>query len=172
MKIKKSLAGLASAACVLVAMQSSVLANPFGGILNTINQVNGTINAVDRTINGTAYTINSLSETLGISGGDVGNEDDPTAQVMSLYQTWHSGLAPAEQETVSWLVMEHARNQGVTFDTISESDWFLQKPATEQSQVAATYFKLQSLLDASAQDSNRFLGYAFCVNAGSADCAK
>ena len=171
MKIKMGLAGLASA-CLLLSFQTGASANPFGGIINTINQVNGTINSVDRTINGTAYTINSLRDTLGISGGGDADENDPTAQVMSLYESWHSDLSPTEQETVAWLVMEHARNQGVSFDTISQSDWFLQKPVAEQSQVAATFFKLQSLLDASAQDSNRFLGYAFCVNAGGGGCVK
>ena len=172
MKIKTGLTGLASATCLLVAMQTTALANPFGGLLNTINQVNGTINAVDRTINGTAYTINSLSETLGINSSEAEAESDPTAQVMSLYETWHSDLSPSEQETVAWLVMEHARNQGVSFDTILASSQFAQMSSTDQSQVAANYFKLQSLLDASAQDSNRFLSYAFCVNGGSTSCTK
>lgn len=159
-----------SASCIVLVSQVSASANPFGGILDAINGVNSTINSVSNTINGTKYTVDSLSETLGLSSGTVGNSNDPTRQVLELYQAWYTDLDATDQETVSWLVMENARNQVVTFDTVSGSEWFLKKPVEEQSQVAATFFQLQSLLDASAQDRNRFLGFAFCVNSGNENC--
>ncbi|MGC1307682.1 MAG: hypothetical protein WA885_10660 [Phormidesmis sp.] len=171
MIVKLGLTSFVSATCILLSTQVSASANPFGGILDAVNQVNRTVNSVDRTINGTRYTINSLSETLGLNSSAAGNSDDPTTQVLQLYQSWYKDLDASEQETVSWLVMENAKNQVVGFDTVSSSDWFLQKPAADQSQVAATFFQLQSLLDASAQDRNRFLGFAFCVNSGSESCA-
>ncbi|MEN8443877.1 MAG: hypothetical protein ABG776_02570 [Cyanobacteria bacterium J06555_13] len=170
-KLRLGLTSFVSAACILAFTPISVSANPFNNILNTINGVNNTVNSIDNTINGTRYTINSLSETLGINSDAAGGGDDPTGQVLQLYQAWYTDLEPTEQETVSWLVLENAKGQVVTFDTVSSSDWFLQKPVEEQSQVASTFFKLQSLLDASAQDRNRFLGFAFCVNSGNEDCA-
>ena len=171
MRLNKGLTGFLSATCVLLATQVSVSANPFDGFMNTINRVNRTVNSLDHTINGTAYTINSLSETLGLNGGTVSADDsDPTGQVLQVYQLWYEDLSASERETVSWLVMEHARDQAVTFDTVSGSDWFLQKPAAEQSQVAASFFKLQNIIEATAQDRSRFLAFAFCVNGGGAEC--
>jgi hypothetical protein len=170
MIFKLGLTSFVSAACILLSTQVSASANPLGGILDAVNQVNRTVNSVDQTINGTRHTINSLSGTLGLDSSAAGDSGDPTVQVLQLYQSWYGDLSPTDQETVSWLVMENARNQTVGFDTVSSSDWFLQKPAEEQSQVAATFFQLQSLLDASAQDRNRFLGFAFCVNSGSESC--
>ncbi|MGB3295784.1 MAG: hypothetical protein WBB01_22600 [Phormidesmis sp.] len=175
MRFNKGLTGFLSATCVLLATQVSVSANPFGELLNTVNNVNRNVNYLDRTINGTAYTINSLSDTLGLNLGSDGNSveadaSDPTGQVLEVYQLWYEELPASEQETVSWLVMEHARDQDVTFDTVSSSDWFLQKPAAEQSHVAASFFKLQNIIEATAQDRSRFLAFAFCVNGGGSSC--
>ena len=173
MRLNRGLTGFLSATCVLLAAQVSVSANPFNGLMNAVNNVNRTVYSLDRTINGTAYTINSLSETLGLNlgGGTVdADESDPTGQVLQVYQLWYEDLSASEQETVSWLVMEHARNQAVDFETVSSSDWFLQKPAAEQSQVAASFFKLQNIVEATAQDRSRFLAFAFCVNGGGAEC--
>ncbi len=172
MRLNKGLTGLISATCVVLATQMSASANPFGDFLNTINRVNSTVNYLDRTINGTAYTVNSLSNTLGLNLGDGEDisESDETGQVLQVYQLWYEDLSASEKETVSWLVMEHARNQAVSFATVTSSDWFLQKPSAEQSQVAATFFKLENILEATAQDRSRFLAFAFCVNGGGTSC--
>ncbi len=171
MKIRKSLASLVSAACLLVAVQSPASAG-FGDLLNTINRVNNTVNSLDRTINGTAYTVNSLSETLGLNlnsrEGEI-SADDQTGQVMQVYQLWYEDLSAADKENVSWMVMQHAQDQDVSFETISNSDWFLQKTPTEQSQAAANFFKLQNITEATAQEKSRFLAFAFCVNGGGGD---
>lgn len=174
MKPTKTLTGILSASLVLVCATSPASANPFSGILNTINEVNRTIRSTDNAINQTTNNLGSLTNTLGInlgsSGNDTLNETESTDQVLQIYQIWYNGLSSVDQETVSWLVMEHARNQTVTFDTVAASEWFQQKPITEQSQVSATFFQLQEIIDASAQDRNRFLGFAFCVNGGSEAC--
>lgn len=169
MRFNTGFAGLLSASLALVAIQAPASAGGFGDIINTINRVNNTVYSLDRTINGTAYTINSLSETLGLnlgSNSDSIDAEDPTGQVLQVYQLWYDGLPAADQETVSWMVMQQAQNQAVTFDTISTSDWFLQKPPAQQSQAAANFFKLQNIVEATAQDRSRFLAFAFCVNGG------
>ncbi|NET55427.1 MAG: hypothetical protein F6K47_04320 [Symploca sp. SIO2E6] len=174
MILRKGLTGLVSVMCIALSVQATAYANPLRGLTNTINGVNNAIRSFDSAINGTSHTINSLTETLGIdinsSSGSI-NEAGSTEQVLQIYEIWYGDMSPEEQETVSWLVMEHARNQSVTFDTIATSEWFLQKPIEEQSQVSATFFKLQSIIEATAQDRNRFLAFAFCVNAGNDNCA-
>lgn len=92
--------------------------------------------------------------------------DDQTGQVLQVYQVWYEDLEPADQENVSWLVMQQAQNQDVSFETISASDWFLQKPPAEQSQAASNFFKLQNITEATADESSRFYAFAFCVNGG------
>lgn len=170
MNIKIGYVNVAATVCALALIQTQVSANPLRGILDTVNEVNSTINSVDSTINGTNHSVNSLRETLGLESSSPVDSNDSTGQVLLLYKEWYSELPADEKETVSWLVMENARSQSVTFDTVSNSDWFLQKTSAEQSKVAANYFQLQQLIDASAQDRNRFLGFAFCVNSGSQSC--
>ncbi|MGB7084432.1 MAG: hypothetical protein WBD47_02680 [Phormidesmis sp.] len=168
MKINKVLTSFISAACLLAAAQVPASAG-FGDFLNTIDRVNGTVNRLDRTINGTAYTVNSLSNTLGLdlnSQEGAIDADDETGQVLQVYQLWYEDLPSADQETVSWLVMQQAQDQEVSFETISSSDWFLQKTPAQQSQAAANFFKLQNITEAAAQEQSRFLAFAFCVNGG------
>ena len=169
MKINRILTGSISAACLLAAVQVPAFAG-FGDLLNTIDRVNYTVNRLDRTINGTAYTVNSLSNTLGlnVSEGDI-SADDPTGQVLEVYQLWYEDLPAADQETVAWLVMQKAQNQDISFETISSSSWFLQKTPAQQSQAAANFFKLQNITEAAAQEESRFLAFAFCVNGGGAE---
>lgn len=168
MKTNKVLTSFFAATCLLSALQIPASAG-FGDVLNSINRVNNTVNYLDRTINGTAYTINSLSDTLGL---DLNSEegaidaDDQTGQVLQVYQLWYEDLPAADQENVSWLVMQQAQNQDVTFETVSSSDWFLQKTPAEQSQAASNFFKLQNITEATAQEESRFYAFAFCVNGG------
>lgn len=168
MKINSALTGFLSAACLLTAVQLPASAG-FGDVLNSINRVNGTLNYLDRTINGTAYTINSLSDTLGIdlnSNEGAIDADDQTGQVLQVYQLWYEELPADEQENVSWLVMQQAQNQDVSFETVSSSDWFLQKTPADQSKTASNFFKLQNITEATAQERSRFYAFAFCVNGG------
>lgn len=168
MKAKTIVTGILSATCLLVAAQVPASAG-FGRVLNTIDRVNYNVNRLDRTINGTAYTINSLSNTLGLNSSDTEGAvtaDDPTGQVLQVYQLWYEGLPAADQENVSWLVMQNAQGQDVSFETISSSDWFLQKTPEQQSQAASNFFKLQNIMEATAQEESRFLAFAFCVNGG------
>lgn len=171
MKIKTVLTGLLSATCLLAAAQVPASAG-FGDVLNTIDRVNYNVNRLDRTINGTAYTINSLSNTLGLDSSRTEGAvtaDDPTGQVLQVYKLWYEELPAADQETVSWLVMQQAQNQDVSFETVSSSDWFLQKTPAQQSQAASNFFKLQNITEATAQEESRFLAFAFCVNGGGGD---
>jgi len=171
MKIKTVLTGLVSATCLLAAAQVPASAG-FGDVLNTIDRVNYSVNRLDRTINGTTYTVNSLSNTLGLNSSDTENavtSDDPTGQVLQVYQLWYEELPAADQENVAWLVMQQAQNQDVSFETVSSSDWFLQKTPAQQSQAASNFFKLQNITEATAQEESRFLAFAFCVNGGGGD---
>ena len=175
MSLGKGFAGLASVAFILLSVQYAAYANPFRGVLDAINGVNNTIQSIDSTINGTRYTVNSLANTLGVdlkSSGNSISETESTKQVLQIYEIWYRGMSPEEKETTSWLIMEHARNRSVTFDTISTSEWFLQKPIEQQSKVGATFYKLQSIIEATAQDRNRFLAFAFCVNSSNVKCEK
>ncbi|MEL6352472.1 MAG: hypothetical protein AAFR58_11965 [Cyanobacteria bacterium J06627_28] len=169
MKVNKILASILSAACVVTLTQVPASAG-FGDILNTVDRINNTVNRLDRTINGTAYTINSLSDTLGINADEGAiDANDQTGQVLQVYQLWYEDLEPADQENVSWMVMQHAQNQDVSFETVSTSDWFLQKTPEEQSQTASNFFKLQNIIEATTQERSRFLAFAFCVNGGGAE---
>lgn len=172
MKINRIIIGSISTACLLAAVQVPASAG-FGDLLNTIDRVNYTVNRLDRTINGTAYTVNSLSNTLGLNveEGDI-STDDPTGQVLEVYQLWYEGLPAEDQETVAWLVMQKAQNQDVSFETISSSSWFTQKTPAQQSKAAANFFKLQDITEATAQEESRFLAFAFCVNGGGAESCK
>lgn len=166
MKINKIITSSISAACLLVAVQVPASAG-FNDLINTVNRVNNTVYRLDRTINGTAYTINSLSNTLGLNvDEDDISTDDPTGQVLQVYQLWYEDLPAADQENVAWLVMQKAQKQDVSFETVSNSDWFLQKTPEEQSQAASNFFKLENITEAVAQEESRFLAFAFCVNGG------
>lgn len=145
------------------------LANPFGSIERTLNGINGTINGVNGTVNNTTRTIDNLNNVLGIDGRS-SNSDDPTEQVLDIYQTWYKGLSASDQEIVSWLVMEYARNNAVTFETLSTSEWFLQKNLQEQQKVAALFFKVNEIVTATGGEKSRFLAFAFCVNSGGQEC--
>lgn len=176
MTSKAILAGLASATLLSVFMQSAATANPFGNIMNSVNEVNETVNEVNETVETVEQvvnTFNSLSDVLGLDTGLISSisDSDPTGQVMELYGMWFANQQSSEQANIAWLITEYATNENLSLDVVSATDWFLQKPATEQSQIADTFSKVTSLLDASNEDGNRFLGYASCINAGTASCS-
>lgn len=153
------------------------IANPLRAInkvLNEVDRTNNTIRRTNYTIKDTNNNVDSLSNTLGISPSNLNsssNNNDSTEQVLQIYETWYKSLSPSDREIVSWLVMENARNQSVTFETISNSEWFLQKPIEEQSQIGGLYFKLDEVIKATGDDKGRFLAFAFCVNGGGDNCA-
>ena len=147
------------------------LANPFGGINRVLNGVNGTVNGVNGTVNNTTRTIDNLNNILGIDGkSSNSNSNDSTKQVLDVYETWYKGLSTSDQEMVSWLVMEYARDNRVTFNTISKNEWFLQKNPQEQKKAAALFFKVNEIFKAAGNDKDRFLAFAFCVNTGGQKC--
>jgi len=165
------------AAGILLITQTAASANPFGNLGNILN--NQVQRTVERIVNRGTNTITTgveqaLFDTLNLnpnavnnSSGNAGSND----QVLRIYEAWHGTLSSTDKETVSWLIMQHARNQTVTFETISSTEWFMQKPIAEQSQVASVFFKLQQVIDASASDRGRFLAFAFCINSGTQNCA-
>ncbi|MGD1898512.1 MAG: hypothetical protein ACFB16_16340 [Phormidesmis sp.] len=176
MKSKAILAGLASATLLTVLMPAAATANPFGNIMNSVNEVNDTVNEVNDTVNTVeqvVHTFDSLSSVLGLdtSISSSISDADPTGQVMELYGMWFASQQLSDQENIGWLITEYAANQNMSLETIADSDWFSQKTTAEQTQVADTFSKITSLLEASDQDSSRFLGYASCINAGAASCA-
>jgi hypothetical protein len=131
------------------------------------------IDRTNRTIDGTTGSVDSLLDRLNLSPDAVSNsvsEAGSTEQVLEIYEAWYGTLSGDDKETVSWLVMQHARNQNVTFETISSSEWFMEKPIAEQSHVSSIFFKLQQVIDSTADDKDRFLAFAFCVNSGAEGC--
>ncbi|MCG6137059.1 MAG: hypothetical protein MET45_20900 [Nostoc sp. LLA-1] len=165
-KILKSSLTLCLTALILSSLyQRPASANPF----RFLQDINNTIRTIDSTVKTTNTSIQNLSNTLGIQSPGT-NSKDPTQQLLGVYETWYKGLSSSDQEIVAWLVMQHAKSQTVTFETISNSEWFLQKPITDQSQVSSLFFKLQQVIDASAHERSRFLSFAFCVNSGGNNC--
>ncbi|MEO1634747.1 MAG: hypothetical protein AAFS04_06675, partial [Cyanobacteria bacterium J06631_9] len=98
-------------------------------------------------------------------------DSDPVGQVMELYGLWFTDLPSSEQEVATWLITEYTGNEATSFAMVSASEWFLQKPESEQAQVAETFDKIQALFNATEQDSSRFLGYASCVSGGLSSCS-
>jgi len=164
------------AAGVLLMTQTAASADPFGNLGNIINNqiqrsvedmVNRGTNAVTTNVEQALFDALGLNpSTVNNSAGNTGSDD----KVLRIYEAWYGDLSGTDKETVSWLIMQHARNQTVTFETISSTEWFMQKPIAEQSQVASVFFKLQQVIDASANDRGRFLAFAFCVNSGTQNC--
>jgi len=176
MKLKVSLIGLSSAAFLTAMMPTAATAGPFGNILDSVNEVNSTVNEVNETVNTieqAVHTFNSLSSMLGLDTGvssSIG-DSDPTGQIMELYGIWFANQQSLDQENITWLIAQYAANQSTSLEAIAASSWFLQKPEVEQTRISDAFSKVQSLLEASSQDGNRFLGYASCISARSSDCA-
>ena len=176
MKARAILTGLVSAVLLTAFAQAAATANPFGNIMNSVEEVNGTVNDVNNTVETVeqiVHTFDSLSDVLGLGSGISSSVSsaDPTGQVMELYGLWFANQQSSEQANLAWLITEYAADQSLSLETVSASSWFSQKPAAEQTQVADTFSKLTSLLEASNQDSSRFLGYASCINTGVASCS-
>lgn len=162
---------------VLLMTQTAASANPFRNLGNIFNNqiqrsVEGVVNRGTNAI--TTGAEQALFDALNLNPSSVNNSSgnaNSGDQVLRIYEAWYGSLSDTDKETVSWLIMQHARNQTVTFETISSTEWFMQKPIAEQSQVASVFFKLQQVIDASANDRGRFLAFAFCVNSGTQNCA-
>ncbi|MEM8501988.1 MAG: hypothetical protein AAF716_02420 [Cyanobacteria bacterium P01_D01_bin.1] len=176
MKLKISLIGLSSAAFLIAATPTAAIAGPFGNILNSVDEVNSTVNEVNETVDTieqAVHTFNSLSSMLGLDAGISSSisDSDPTGQIMELYGIWFANQQSLDRENIAWLVTEYAANRETSLEAVAASSWFLQKPTAEQTRISDAFTKVQSLLEASSQDGDRFLGYAACINAGSSDCA-
>jgi hypothetical protein len=141
------------------------LAGPF----NILREVTGTINEIRGGVRATQGAVDDLSNVLGIDG-KASNSDDPTEQVLDIYQSWYQNLAAPDKEIVSWLVMQYARNQQVTFENLSSTEWFLQKSLQDQQKVGGLFFKVNQIVEATGGEKNRFLAFAFCVNGGGQEC--
>ncbi|MEQ8959888.1 MAG: hypothetical protein RLP02_18515 [Coleofasciculus sp. C2-GNP5-27] len=141
----------------------------FGDLIRDVNDAVNTINNTRRAVDG---TVNNLSDVLGIDG-NVSDSDDPTQQVLDLYQSWYQQLAASEQELVSALIMQYAKNQQMTFETLSTTEWFLQQSMQDQQKIGGLFFKVNQILEGVEEtggERNRFLAFAFCVNSGGQDC--
>ena len=176
MKLKTGFAGLASVTMLAVSMQAAAIANPFGNVMNSVNEVNETVNDVNDTVESVEQVVQTFDTLSNLLGMDTGfrssiSDSDPTGQIMELYGAWFTDLSSPEQAIAAQLFTEYAGNQNTSLDIISASSWFLQKPTAEQSQVSDTFGKIQGLLEATGQDSSRFLGYASCVSGGTSSCA-
>ncbi|MEQ9667289.1 hypothetical protein [Coleofasciculus sp. G2-EDA-02] len=148
--------------------QASVLAFPLDEIDNILDTINDGIEQINRT----GETIDQITDFLGIDGDD--DEDDApeskTEKVFRLYATWYKGLSPSEQQLVSWLTLEYAKNQDVTFNTIASREGFSKKPLQEQAKIGHIYHKFDAIYKAVEADKSIFFTFAFCVNSGSDSC--
>lgn len=176
MRLKVSLIGLSSAALLMAVMPTTAIAGPFGNVFDSINEVNDTVNEVNETVDTieqAVNTFNSLSSMLGLDTGVSSSisDSDPTGQIMELYGIWFAGQQSLDQENIAWLIAQYAADQSTSLEAVAASSWFSQKPESEQTRIFDAFSKVQSLLEASSQDGDRFLGYAACVNARSSECA-
>ncbi|MEQ8756586.1 MAG: hypothetical protein RID09_24140 [Coleofasciculus sp. G1-WW12-02] len=152
--------------------QASVLAFP----LEEIDDILETINDGIEQINRTGETIEQITDFLGIDGDDDEDDDeddDPeskTEKVFRLYATWYKGLSPSEQQLVSWLTLEYAKNQDVTFNTIASREGFSKKTLQEQAKIGHIYYKFDAIYKAVEAEKSIFFTFAFCVNSGSDSC--
>jgi hypothetical protein len=172
--------GTVGGMCFLLLSVSPVKANPFDALNRAINGVNSTIHNTRGTVDATHGTVNSLRNLLGTSGGSAGStrresggdEELDMAEVFDLYQGWYVGLPVTDREIVAWLVTEHASGSSTSFEDISSSDWFKEKPLQQQQRVGELFFKFGAIVEAVGDQRDSFLGYAFCVNGGSQNCAQ
>ncbi len=164
------------AAGVLLVTQTAASANPFGSLGNMIN--NQIQRSLESIVNrGTSAITNSIEQSLfdalNLDPNSVGNSSSTANsgdQIFKIYEAWYGSLSGTDKETVSWLIMQYARNQAITFETISSTEWFMKKPTTQQSQISSVFFKLQQVINASANNRDRFLAFAFCINSGNGNC--
>jgi ABC-type multidrug transport system fused ATPase/permease subunit len=161
---------------MLLLTQATASANPFDSIndiLNIVDDANRVLDRTNTTIDRTSGSVDRLFDTLNLSPDTVNTSvsgENSIDQVLRIYEAWYGTLTPNDKETVAWLVMQHARSQTMTFETLSSSEWFLQKPVDEQMQVGNVFFKLQQIIDETVNERERFLAFAFCVNSGQQSC--
>lgn len=149
-------------------LPASILAFP----LEEIDDILDTINDGIEQINRTGDTIDEITDFLGIDGDDDGDDDadSKTEKIFRLYATWYKGLSRSEQRLVSWLTLEYAKNQDMTFNIITSREGFSEKPLQEQAKIAHIYYKFDAIYKAVEEDKSIFFSFAFCVNSGSDSC--
>ncbi|MEQ8540640.1 MAG: hypothetical protein RIB93_24685 [Coleofasciculus sp. D1-CHI-01] len=159
--------------CSVTFSQSSVLALPLEEIDDIIDSINDGIEEINRT----GETINEITDFLGIDGDDdeedEEDEDDQSnkkEKLFRLYATWYKGLSPSEQRLVSWLTLEYAKNQDMTFNIITSREGFSEKPLQEQAKIGHIYHTFDAIYKAVEEDKSIFFSFAFCVNSGSDSC--
>ncbi|MFP4123264.1 hypothetical protein [Coleofasciculus sp.] len=155
--------------CSVTFNQSSVLALPLEEIDDIIDSINDGIEKINRT----GETIDEITDFLGIDEEDEDDEDDQSnkkEKLFRLYATWYKGLSPSEQRLVSWLTLEYAKNQDMTFNIITSREGFSEKPLQEQAKIGHIYHTFDAIYKAVEEDKSIFFSFAFCVNSGSDSC--
>jgi len=160
--------------CSVTFSQSPALALPLDEIDDIIDSINDGIEEINRT----GETINEITDFLGIDGDDDDEEDEEDEDDQSnkkeklfrLYATWYKSLSPSEQRLVSWLTLEYAKNQDMTFTIITSREGFSEKPLQEQAKIGHIYHKFDAIYKAVEEDKSIFFSFAFCVNSGSDSC--
>ncbi|UBF29340.1 hypothetical protein K9N68_16785 [Kovacikia minuta CCNUW1] len=164
---------LSSVFLVSLNQKPALAGDIFTTIDRAINTIDRTINKVEGTVQFATAAVNRLTKLLDIkptSSGSSVSGNTTTEQVLNIYQTWYKGLSAPEQEIISWLVMEYARDREVTFATISSSEWFMQKPLQQQQLIGGLFFKLNEIVKVVSNEKSKFLSFAFCVNSGGQGC--
>ncbi|MEQ8385241.1 MAG: hypothetical protein RH949_23045 [Coleofasciculus sp. A1-SPW-01] len=156
--------------CSVTFSQSPVLALPLDEIDDIIDSINDGIEEINRT----GETIDEITDFLGITGDDDEEDEDDQSnkkeKLFRLYATWYKGLSPSEQRLVSWLTLEYAKNQDITFNIITSREGFSEKPLQEQAKIGHIYHTFDAIYKAVEEDKSIFFSFAFCVNSGSDSC--
>jgi hypothetical protein len=152
--------------------QTSVLALPLEEIDDIIDSINDGIEEINRT----GETIDEITDFLGIDGDDDEEDEEDeedshkTEQLFRLYATWYKSLSSSEQKLVSWLTLEYAKSQDMTFNIIASREGFAEKSLQEQANIGHIYHKFDAIYKAIGEDKSIFFAFAFCVNSGSDSC--
>jgi hypothetical protein len=156
--------------CSVTFSQSPALAIPLEEIDDIIDSINDGIEKINRT----GETIDEITDFLGIGGDDEEDDEDDQSnkkeKLFRLYATWYKGLSPSEQRFVSWLTLEYAKNQDMTFNIITSREGFSEKSLQEQAKIGHIYHKFDAIYKAVEEDKSIFFSFAFCVNSGSDSC--
>lgn len=158
--------------CSVAFGQISVFALPLDELDDILDSIEDGIEIINRT----GETIDEITEFLGIDEEDEqeAETDDSEAKqirkLFTLYATWYKGLSPSEQNLVSWLTLEYAKNQDMNFNLLASRDCFSEKSLQEQAKIGQIYYKFDAIYQAVEDNKSIFLAFAFCVNSGSESC--
>jgi hypothetical protein len=170
---RKFLPVLLTIGVALTAITQPAQAGPFGfldDINSALHGVNSTVNSIKGTQQNTSGTLGNLTNMLGIGQPANNNSSDQSAQLLDIYSKWYTSMTPSDKEIVNWLTTQYAEDQPITFGAFSKTPLYKGKNEQDKPKASATFFKFSEVIKAVGPQKDKFLAFAFCVNAGSTNC--